>query len=591
MGTFLKGAGAVVSYFADDVPEKVGTGVGILGWALIAIITLIAFAGIFHAVRCFLFAFIIANNDMKIREQQVQYTADTFPRNDDGTLKGYEEVASPGYFNHQVIMDMFTAVAAAWKNIGNAVQDFLSDINYAEGIKKVGAFLLYVIMIISTVVFGGIASAAVTVVIVIGYLLFFAGYHLFYAVCVSAERAFFKLRKISYRCDYCKESYRLPVYLCCECGVPHKSLRPSKFGLFHRVCTCGTSLPCTAFAKTADGKKREELPAFCPQCGKVDRSKLSRPLGVALIGGVAVGKTTFKTAFVYKFIREDAVRFNIKATFPDDATEYNFGEIERSFMGVRPITATKPGQEYDVVSFNLFIDHEKLDIKRYLHLYDMPGEVFETNNTKERLKHYAFSEGVVFVVDPYSMQSVMDNSDGIGNMLVGHMDIDALVQMFLETLSSLSNIKKEGGKYTLPIAVAINKVDTMQLKSLIGAVAIAKLQKANPEVYKDKFDTMDYLCRSFLTANDKSNAIMLLDQNFKYVRFFSCSSMGYVPKETTTLFAPENVNTIVHWLLTRSDKALGNVWRDDPITDITDKHKKLWAEHQNDYAELILSDF
>lgn len=591
MSSFFRGADVPAFLYADDAASNAEASFGILGWVLVSIAALIVFAGVFHAIRCFMFAFILANNDMKTKEQQPLFTKDRLPRNDDGSIKNYELVATPGYFNRQVIKDMILAVVNAWKNIGNAVQDFLSNINYAERLRKVGAFLLYSIMIVSTAVFGGIASAAVAFIIVFGYLLLFAGFHIFWLVCVSAERAFFSLRKISYRCDYCKERYRLPVYICPECGIPHKSLRPSRFGIFHRVCTCGTRLPATAFTKTDDGKKREDLAAQCPNCGRTDRSKLSRPLGVALIGGVAVGKTTFKTAFLYKFINEDAVRFNIDTSFPDEATEYNFGEIEKNFKGIRPITATKPGQEYDVVSFNFFIDHAKFDIKRYIHLYDMPGEVFETNNSKERLRHFTFSEGVVFVVDPYSMQSVIDNSDSLGKMDIGHMDVDILIQVFLETLSGLRNIRKEGGKYVLPIAVAINKVDTVQLKSLIGSIAIAKLQKANPDIYKDKFDAMDYLCRSFLIANDKSNAVMLLDQNFKYVHFFSCSSMGYVPKDAVARFVPENVNAIVRWILSRSDRAVGSVWHDEPIGDITEKHKKLWAEHQSDYANYIESDF
>ncbi|WP_028510943.1 hypothetical protein [Ruminococcus sp. NK3A76] len=590
MRSVLSGADVLAERYASTASEHAQTSFGILGWVLVCIAALIISAGVFHAIRCFLFAFILTNNDMKIREHKPQFSKDALPRGDDGSLKSYEQIAAPGYFNKRVIQDMVCAVKNAWKNIGSAVQDFLSNINYAEGIKKAGAFLLYTIMIASTVVFGGIASAAVTLIIAFGYMLLFLGYHLFFAVCVSAERIFFRVRKISYRCDFCKESYRLPVYLCPECGIPHRSLRPSKFGVFHRVCTCGTLLPSTAVSKTNDGKKREELSAVCPQCARSDKSRLSRPLGIALIGGVAVGKTTFKTAFLYKFINEDAVRFNIETEFPDEATEFNFGEIEKSFKGMRPITATKPGQEYDVVSFNFFIDHKRLDIKRYLHLYDMPGEVFETNNSKERLRHFAFSEGVVFVVDPYSMQSVIDNSDGLGSMDIGHMDFDVLIQVFLETLSGLQNIKKEGGKYILPIAVAINKVDTPQLKSLIGSIAIAKLQKADPETYKEKFDTMDYLCRSFLVSNDKSNAVMLLDQNFKHVHFFSCSSMGYVPKDAVARFVPENVTNIVHWLLTRSDKALGTVWRDEPVNDMTEKHKQVWAEHRGDYAKYIESD-
>lgn len=578
-----------INMFAD-ISSGAWAALGILGWVLLGAAVIIGFIGMFQALKCFMYAFITAHNELVTAQQQVKFDRNALPRHDDGSLKSFEEVSDAGFLDKSIFKDLYKALVAGWKNTGTEIQDYTTTIKYSEGAKKAGVFLLYGLMMIATVVLGGIASFALTVMIILGYVIMYAGYKIFYGVCIAAERLFFNIKKISYRCDYCKESYRLPIYLCPECGIPHNTLRPSRFGMFHRICTCGTVLPSVAFTKTEDGKKREQFIALCPHCGRADRSQLSRPLGIALIGGVAVGKTTFKTAFLYKFINEDAVRFGINTSFPDDATEFNFGEIEKSYKGIRPITATKPGQEYDVVSFNFFIEHDKFDIRRYIHLYDMPGEVFETNNSKERLKHFAFSEGVVFVVDPYSLQSVIDNSDGLGRMSVGHMDVDVLVQVFLETLGGLQNIRKEGGKYILPIAVAINKVDTIQLKSLIGSLAVAKLQKADPEIYGDKFDAMDYLCRSFLIANDKSNAVMLLDQNFKHVHFFSCSSMGYVPKDAVARFVPENVNAVMRWLLTRSDKALGSVWHDEPIGDITDRHKKLWAEHSGDYTRYIESD-
>lgn len=576
-----------ITAYAVDI----GSILTVIGWIAAAAAAGIAFAGVFHALRCFIYAFIIIRNDIKIKAESTRLGRDDIPRSDDGSLKFYEDIAVPGLFDKRMLRDLISGISAAWRNIGKATREFVSNINYAEKHKKIGAFVIYSIMIVSTSVFGGIASAGATLLLLLGYLAFILVYSLFYLLCIGAERVFFSVKGISYRCDFCKEAYKLPVYICPVCGIPHRALRPSKFGIFHRKCTCGEILPATPFTMTSDKRRRSELAAQCPKCGRMDKAELSRPLGIALIGGVAVGKTTFKTAFLCKFINEDAVRFNIDVSFPDKDTEYSFEEIEKSYKGMRPITATKPGQEYDVVSFNFFIDHEKFDVRRYIHLYDMPGEVFETNNSKERLKHFAFSEGVIFMIDPYSMQSVIDNSDGIGKMSVGHMDIDLLVQVFLETLEGLQGIRKEGGKYILPVAVAIGKVDTTQLKSLIGFPAAAKLQKHDPETYADKYDTMDYLCRSFLIANDKSNAVMLLDQNFRHIHFFSCTSMGYVPKDTVVRFTPENVNAVVRWILTRSDSRLNSVWHDEPIGDITEKHKKLWAEHSGDYAKYIESDF
>jgi len=189
------------------------------------------------------------------------------------------------------------------------------------------------------------------------------------------------------------------------------------------------------------------------------------------------------------------------------------------------------------------------------------------------------------------MKSVADRAEGLGKMSVGMMDIDSLVQIFLETLDGLQEMRKDGGKYVLPVAVAINKVDTRMLKALIGEPAIEILQNAVPDVYKNKFDTMDYLCRSFLITNGKSNAVTLLDQNFRYVHFFSCSSMGYVPDGALTRFTPENVSAAVRWILTRSDSQLNSVWTGESIGDISDARKKQWLANGSDYSKYVESAF
>ena len=556
-------------------------GVGIAG----------AFVGLFHAFRCFMEALMNKHNEIRLRSEETEFTEDDIPRNNDGSFMFYEDCAEPGYFNRQLIKDIAACIKDSWRNILGTVKEFWSSKLDTHGIWRFFDYIKCLLTIVCVLTFGALISGVLSLVLMLLFILLMLLYKLFAALCMGVEILDFTLKHVSYRCDRCKEEYPLPVYLCPVCGIPHRKLRPTKFGVFHRRCLCGTKLPSTAVTKTADKKKRSDLPAHCPFCGRSDKAKISRPLGVALIGGVAAGKTTFRTSFLYKFINEDALRFGLKTEFPDEDTEYLFEEVEKSFKGLRPIPATKPGQEYDVTSFNFFIKNDKFDVDRYVHLYDMPGEVFETVNSKERLKHFSFSEGVIFIIDPYSMQTVMDYTDELGDMSVGKMNIDSLVQVFLETLDGLQGMRKEGGKYTLPVAVAINKVDTLHLKELIGDKAIEKLRKTDPELYANKYDAMDLLCRAFLMANGKSNAVTLLDQNFRYVHFFSCSAMGYMPKGALARFVPENVVAAVKWILTRSDYQLDALWNDESIPDITDARKKQWQTHIGDYDKYIVSDF
>jgi hypothetical protein len=451
------------------------------------------------------------------------------------------------------------------------------------------------IAILLILIFGSVISVILSAWIFLIGLVILVLYKIFSAVFVVLDRLNFAIKKVSYRCDYCKEEYDMPVYICPKCGVPHKKLRASRFGIFHRRCTCGELLPCTAnVTKSTSGKKRSELSAVCPKCGHSDKSMFSRPLGVALIGGVNAGKTTFKTAFLYKFINEESLKLGIDVEFPTQEAEIDFDEIEKCYKGIHGVGETRPGIAYDVTSFNFFMKHAKLDVPRLMHLYDMPGEVFEQNNAKERLKHFSFSEGVVFIIDPYSLMTV---EKPVANpvakpdsMKIGLMDIENLVEVFLETLEGLKGMKKVNGKYTLPVAVAINKVDTRELKDRIGTPAITKLHELKPEIYNDEYSTMDFLCREFLKVNGKSNAIQLLDKHFKDVHYFSCSSMGYVPKGARTRFNPEHIDSAVYWIITRSDSKLKALWKQKNevvIGDITEAQKKIWAENSSDYLNII----
>lgn len=573
---FGKGPSAAVSAVAVIL-----IGVGVVG----------ALVGLYHAFRCFMEGFITKRNDIKLRTEELEFSEDDIPRNGDGSFMYYEDCAEPGYFNKQLIKDILAAIKDSWRNILGTTKELWQSKLETHGLWRFFDYIKCLLAIVCVLTFGAVISGVLSLIIIVLFLTLMLLYQLFAAVCKGIEKLDFMLKRVSYRCDKCKEKYALPVYLCPTCGIPHRKLRPSKFGIFHRRCICGTLLPSTAVTRSGDKKKRSELPARCPFCGRSDKAKISRPLGVALIGGVAAGKTTFKTAFLYKFINEDAIRYGMKTAFPDEDTEYLFEDVEKSFKGIRPIPATKPGQEYDVTSFNFFIKHERFDVDRYVHLYDMPGEVFETIDSKERLKHFSFSEGVVFIIDPYSMKSVIDSTDELGDMNVGKMNIDSLVQVFLETLDGLKDMRREGGKYILPVAVAINKVDTVHLKELIGDRAIEKLRKTDPSFYTNKYDTMDLLCRAFLAANGKSNAVTLLDQNFKYVHFFSCSSMGYMPKGALARFEPENVVAAVEWILTRSDFQLDAVWKGESIGDITDAKKKQWQTRIGDYDKYIVSGF
>ncbi len=105
--------------------------------------------------------------------------------------------------------------------------------------------------------------------------------------------------------------------------------------------------------------------------------------------------------------------------------------------------------------------------------------------------------------------------------------------------------------------------------------------------FKSRYDAMDYLCRAFMCINGKGNAVMVIDQNFSTVHYFSCSSMGYVPQGGQRIrFTPENVEAAVYWLFFRADKRFDRVFRDYDIPDIREEKKELGRKQHNYFQEI-----
>ncbi|MBQ7264561.1 MAG: hypothetical protein IJS61_00510 [Firmicutes bacterium] len=549
-----------------------------------------AILGMYTALSSFFYAVFAVNFEQVARELDKNYYKNV-ELDENGNRKYYEQFARSSYFNGQLIKDALNVSKHMWRRMQYEIQLCKGNIYLANSFfLKLLSLVKNGLQILSIVSFGFVISILLSVLTsALGLIITFF-YRIFALICMGIERLFFTSKKISYRCDYCKGAYKLPIYVCPKCSVEHMSLRPSKFGIFKRVCACGEVLPCTGFSKGVSNLKRSELNALCPICKNTDKAGLSRPLGVALIGGVGAGKTTFKTSFLYKFINEDSLQLGLDVDIPVKVDQDEYGLIKECFIGKRLIAKTNVGAEYDITSFNLLINSKELDVPRYMHLYDMPGEVFERNNAKERLTHFSFSEGVVLIIDPYSLDVAANLDEDAGMYDKSIIDVNNLVQRFVDTVSEIAGMKKSGNKYNLPVAVAINKVDTKGLTDRIGDTAINRLMQLKPNVYNNPFNTMDYLCREFLKANGKGNAVTLLDNMFNNVHFFSCTSMGYVPKGALVRFMPNNIDLAVYWIITRSDSGMKNIWRKrnkDIIGDITEAQRKIYAANSSDYMELI----
>ncbi len=514
----------------------------------------------------------------------------------------YEECARKSFFLGPCFSAVGSIIKEAFAENFNTHPDFSrGETWYSRVLFFVWAlcqiFAQYILGTIITFVFSAIMFVVSLVLTSIVYVLF--------GIVLMIETLYFKLKKVSFRCQKCTHAYKTPVYACPICRIKHVNLKPGKYGVFKRKCVCGSILPLTVKSSgkkmvkdSATGRIRWEkfkitdMESFCPHCGNSDRAGITHPVSIALIGGASAGKTTFKVAFLKDFLDEEIVNYGIDFEFPDDVYDNEFKQIESYYRGI-PIPPTPYGAEYDIITFSFMLKHKKFGVDRLIHLYDMPGEAFQKGNAQEGWHMYTFNDGAVFLIDPYSLERVKEESQNElrgSNMGISAASMNELIESLIDTLRQVKTPKNAKGKFKIPIALTINKADSTILKKQIGDDAVKTLMNAHPDVFNDYYMTMDYLCRCFLVDNGCSGFIANLDANFETVHFFSSSPIGSVPKGARTPFYPINVLPVMQWLMLRTDKQLATVWTPQTLVgDLTEEQRKLYQTNKDYYDTKIAS--
>ena len=514
----------------------------------------------------------------------------------------YEECARKSFF----LGPCFQAVGSIIKEAFSENFDTKPDFSRGEvWYTKVLFFICSLCQLFAQYILGTIMTLALSAVLLVVSLVFTSVVYVLFGIVLAFETLYFKLKKVSFRCQKCTRAYKVPVYACPNCNIKHVRLKPGKYGVFKRKCVCGTILPLTV---RATGKKLVKDPttgnyikekynitdmkSFCPHCGNSDKAGITHPVSIALIGGASAGKTTFKVAFLKDFLDEEIVNYGIDFEFPDDSYDNEFKQIESYYRGI-PIPPTPYGAEYDIITFSFMLKHRKFGVDRLIHLYDMPGEAFQKGNAQEGWHMYTFNDGAVFLIDPYSLTRVREESQNElrgSNMGISAASMNELIESLIDTLRQVKTPKNAKGKFKIPIALTINKVDSVLLKKQVGDDAVNTLMNAHPEVFNDYYMTMDYLCRCFLVDNGCSGFIANLDANFETVHFFSSSPIGSVPKGARTPFYPINVLPVMQWLLLRTDKQLASAWTPQkPVSDLTEEQRKLYQTNKDYYDTKIAS--
>lgn len=477
--------------------------------------------------------------------------------------------AVKSYFFEKGYKDVWNTIKGAWKRNFQSIEKYKNNIKVARGQSK--AKLIYKLVLnfsamIAVLIFGSIITLTISIINLVILLAFMMLVYIGLSIIWVADRTYLMKNKIFTACHECKEKSLIPTYICPSCGAKHSNLTPGVYGILKRTCKgtdsdsfCGEKLPTTFF------NGRKNLEAVCTSCDNPLTDHETVPICIPIVGGRSVGKTAFITAFSRDFIEEVAPSKGWETEIYNNAKSDIYNEIIRDYStGTTRMTERhKDINKTSSVSFSFFIKGKEFNPERLVHVYDIAGEVFTDNSENEIQKQYEYCQGIVLIIDPFSipslryrLESKLEPND-IGG--ISKTDIGVIVDSFLNKLREVTGLSDKKMS-NVPLAVVITKIDSAGLMDEIGDTAIKRLMSQKPDVFTNYQDAQEYLCRQFLKENNMENFLNNIDLKFKNNRFFACSAIGHTRDKGR--YNPTGVMQPMEWLFRNADIKMERTWND-----------------------------
>jgi hypothetical protein len=210
-------------------------------------------------------------------------------------------------------------------------------------------------------------------------------------------------KNIRVRCAVCFEQISYPAYVCPnpECKHIHWDIRPGRFGVLHRTCECGKSMPTLLLFGAA-----ERLNAVCSQraCGQPleYRPGQAREIIVPIFGSKGAGKTRLLYGIIKTLYQ--SVKPGVHVEPADSATAERLRDLESLLTDASPLPAT-PAAATRAYVLRLRIGRHR----RIVQLIDAAGELYYSSERSAELIFLGHATTFILVIDPLSISAFWDS--------------------------------------------------------------------------------------------------------------------------------------------------------------------------------------
>ncbi|SDC89496.1 TRAFAC clade GTPase domain-containing protein [Actinokineospora iranica] len=428
--------------------------------------------------------------------------------------------AWPVYFVGQWRIDLVTVAQQTWRDLGWAWRWLRDKLRYRGGPAAVIGIVAYPLLTIAS---GGALLGLVLVLVLCGTLLALAwlGWLLVVLVAGSVDRGVRALRKAESSCPTCFHVAKIPAFPCGNCGETHYDLRPGKLGALWRRCACGARLPTTVLRAAA------RLTATCPSCGGPLRpgAGVLTDLRLPVFGPVSAGKTRLVYAAMLA-LRDQASARGAALDFVDDHSREVFDRGAALISSGGDTVKTPAGAPSAAITLRFTRARRRV----LLHLFDAPGESFSDRDENTELEFLDHAQGLVFVVDPFSVRWVRDQLTGPDDkhLVRANPARDDPEQTYHLTVRRLRDFRVDTGKRRL--AVVVVKADLLDDLPAGEGLRPGRVKR-------------------WLEDAGLDNLVLAAERDFAEVRFFVVASLADrgTPRSPAHPFA---------WLMARSGFAL-----------------------------------